>query len=121
MSLIAQPSKADEISVYPIPVIESEILQVTLQPELPYSVLSNCYNYLTYRLGNVPPTKTILNNLTESGNIGVLYYPRQGLYHYVVVESVVGDQVTFTETNFHGHTKSTRVLAASAFLGFYSL
>ncbi len=124
LTAIAQPSKEGEISVYPLPPIEEitePILEPVLKPELPYSILSNCWAYVKYIYPDTPSTATIRASLGASGEIGVLYYASSGLWHYVVVESVDGDQVTFSETNFNGHTKSTRTLPSAAFAGFYDL
>ena len=68
-----------------------------------------------------PNTATVRSNLSDAGEIGVLYYADTGLYHYVVVEEVSGDLVTFSETNYYGHTKSPRTLPSADFLGFYKL
>ena len=73
------------------------------------------------RYPDTPSTKTILSNLTDEGEIGVLYYPRQGLYHYVVVEKVDGTTIYFSETNYKKGTYSERALDVSEFVGFYKL
>lgn len=124
ITVIAQPSQEGEISVYPLPIIEEitePILEPVLKPELPYSILSNCWAYVKHIYPSTPGTATIRANLGESGEIGVLYYASSGLWHYVVVESIDGDMVTFTETNYNGDTKSTRTLPSAAFVGFYDL
>lgn len=124
-TVIAEPKKEGEISVYlipeiepiPEPVLEKPILK--LEPNDP--ILSNCWAYVKTIYPGTPSTATIRGNLSDSGEIGVLFYPESGLWHYVVVESVEGEMVTFSETNFRGHTKSTRTLHSSAFVGFYDL
>ena len=87
---------------------------------MPYSVLSNCYTYVLSRYPALPTTAGILANLTNDGEIGVLFYPKSGLYHFVVVESE-GEVVTFSETNYYGDTWSERTLPRSTFVGFYKL
>lgn len=95
----------------------------TIEPlkELPYYIRSNCYNYIKYRTGYNEGTAKIHANLTTEGEIGVLYYPKSNLWHYVVIESMSSPTVTFSETNFKGQTKSTRSLPKSAFIGFFKL
>lgn len=92
-----------------------------VEPGLPYSILSNCWAYVKYVYSETPSTATMLANLSDDGEIGVLYYASSNLYHYVVIESRADGLVTFTETNFKGHTKSTRTLSSAEFVGFYKL
>ena len=87
--------------------------------ELPYSVLSNCYQYIVWRFGNVPPTAVIKSHLGDTGEIG--FMRSNGYDHYVVIEEDRGDTLLISDTNFYGHTKSTRVIKRSALTGFYSL
>lgn len=94
---------------------------VYIQKRMPTnSVLSNCWLYVKSRFPSLPPTKTILANLSDKGEVGVLYYPSSNLYHYVVVEDF-GETVTFSETNFAGHKKTIRELPRTAFVGFYDI
>lgn len=122
---IAQPKLEGEIQLYRIPQIESipepVLKEVILKPTIANSILSNCWEYVKAVYPHTPPTASIRANLGPTGEIGVLYYADSGLWHYVVVENVSGDMVTFSETNFHGHTKSTRTLPSAAFVGFYDL
>ena len=125
MTAIAQPKQDGEMSVYPIPTIDpipEPVLEIPkLKPAPADPILSNCWAYVKTIYPDTPSTATIRANLGASGEIGVLYYADSGLWHYVVVESVNGDQVTFSETNYRGHTKSTRTLPRADFAGFYKL
>lgn len=87
--------------------------------ELPLSIRSNCYNYVVYRLGNIPPTAVIKANLTTHGQIG--YMVSNGIDHYVVVEEDYGDTLLISDTNFGQQQKSTRIILRSAFVGFFQL
>jgi len=122
---IAQPSSEGEFFVFPIPLIEPipepEFKALKRKPELSYSILMNCWAYVKSVYPGTPGTSRMLSNVSDSGEVGILYYPKSDLYHYVVVESIDGDQVTFSETNYNGHTKSTRTLPSAAFVGFYKL
>lgn len=91
-----------------------------MRAEIASGVLSNCYAYVRNIYPSLPNTAHILTHLSEVGEVGVLYYPKSGLYHYVVVE-VDGDVVTFSETNYHENTFSRRSLPRSAFVAFYKL
>lgn len=96
--------------------------------ELPYYVLSNCFEWLVYNFGTVPDTTTIRANLGSTGEIGVLYYPDciydnsvPGCYHYVRVLKNDGVTVLFDETHMFGNKKTTRALPIGDFEGFYKL
>jgi hypothetical protein len=89
------------------------------EPELPYSILSNCYAYVKHIYPETPNTATILANLGASGEIAVFYYPESNLYHYAVVESM--EPFVVTDTNYGSKTKKTRSESGLRLLGFYKL
>jgi hypothetical protein len=117
---IAQPNQWDDISVYPLPELD-ETIEVPIKAELPAYIRFNCWAYVKHIYPQTPPTKQILANLGDTGEIGVLYYSKQGLYHYVVVIDRTDDLITFKETNYKAGTYSERSLPVSEFEGFYSL
>ena len=79
----------------------------------------NCYLYVKYRFGNIPETKVIKANLSDSGEIG--YMISNSYEHYVVVEEDYGDTLLISDTNFFGDTLSTRIIKRSDVIGFYKL
>lgn len=117
---IAQPKPKSE--PYVAPVVEEPVIEEIIpEPVLSYDILSNCYTYVKSVYPEAPNTATIRANLTDAGEIGVFYYASSNLWHYVVVESVEGDMVTFSETNYQGNIKSTRTMPSASFVGFYNL
>ena len=92
---------------------------VAPEPELPFSILSNCYAYVQYVYPQLPSTQIILKNLGASGEVAVFYSPEINLYHYAVVESI--EPFVVTDTNFGSHTKQTRSETGFRLLGFYKL
>jgi len=123
ITAIAEPNNDKKLyELASIKQIQAPTYPILKSPvELTSAVLSNCYLYVKTIYPSTPSTKTILANLGESGEVGVLYYASSDLYHYVVVEKVEEGQVTFTETNFNGHKKSARTLPSASFVGFYKL
>ena len=91
----------------------------TPPPELPFSILSNCYSYVKSVYPQLPPTATILANLGAAGEVAVFYYPESDLYHYAVVESI--EPFVVTDTNFGSQTKKTRPESSLRLIGFYKL
>lgn len=119
--VIAQPSKAGDISVYwvydhPVQYIEPE---PEPEPELPLEILSNCWKYVKHIYPNTPNTATMRANLSDSGEIAIFYYPNSDLYHYAVVESM--NPFIITDTNFSGYKKETRQESDLRLIGFYDL
>jgi len=92
---------------------------VELPRPIPNYVLSNCWAWVQYRLGYVPPTAVIKANLTSQGDIG--YMTSNGIDHYVVIEEDRGDTLLISETNWGGHKKTTRVISRDSLEGFYAL
>lgn len=105
------------MGVYYVPVEYSR----PIQEKLRYNLLSNCYAYVKEIYPSLPSTQIILSNLGKIGEVGVLYYPNQKLYHYVKIEDEKGDMVYISETHMYGNTKTTRWLPKSTFIGFYSI
>ena len=87
--------------------------------ELPYSIRSNCWNYVRSVYPQTPSTNTVKANLSTEGEIGYLLYG--AIEHYVVVTHDDGVNVTFSETHFYGDTYSVRTLPKSRFSGFFNL
>ena len=87
------------------------------------SILCNCYAYVRQTFTNLPHTKTILNNLSDSGDVAVFYYPSVDLHHYAVVTAESEDSLTISETNFKSCTKTERTFSRdhSSLIGFYSV
>jgi hypothetical protein len=96
---------------------DTPILQV--KKLLPFSVLSNCYAYVKHVYPSLPPTKTILANLSSSGEVAIFYFPDSNLYHYAVVEIV--NPLVVTDTNYQGHKKTTREDSGERLIGFYKI
>ena len=117
LNAIAQPSKAGDVSVYWV--YDQPVQYIEPEPELPFYILSNCWEYVRYVYPDLPNTATILSNLGASGEVAVFYYPGPDLYHYAVVESV--EPFVVTDTNFSGNKKETRNETSLRFIGFYDL
>jgi len=100
-------------------VYDQPVQYIEPEPELPFYILSNCWEYVRYVYPDLPNTATILSNLGASGEVAVFYYPDSDLYHYAVVESV--EPFIITDTNFSGHKKETREVTSLRFIGFYDL
>jgi len=102
------------------PIIE-EVKEEVIAPSI--SVLCNCYAYVKQTFTDLPRTKTILNNLSESGEVAVFYYPSSGVHHYAVVTHESEDSLTISETNFKTCKKTERTISKdySRLLGFYSV
>ena len=121
ITTIAEPKPKSEYPTLVQEIVEPVVEEVKPKPMLSYDILSNCYAYVKSVYPNTPGTVHIQANLSDSGEIGVFYYASSGLWHYVVVESVDGDMITFSETNYQGHKKSTRTMPRASFVGFYDL
>ena len=87
------------------------------------SILCNCYAYVRHTFTDLPNTKTILNNLSNSGDVAVFYYPSSGVHHYAVVTHESEDSLTISETNFKTCKKTERTISKDyiRLLGFYSV
>ena len=117
LNAIAQPSQAGDVSVYWV--YDQPVQYIEPEPELPFYILSNCWEYVRYVYPDLPNTATILSNLGASGEVAVFYYPGPDLYHYAVVESV--EPFVVTDTNYSGNKKETRNETSLRFIGFYDL
>lgn len=79
--------------------------------EEPFSdqVLCNCYRFVD-SVVDLPHSSVVRNNLEDSGNVAVFYYPESGLFHYAFVVNRDGDSVMIAETNYHRCQYSQRVI-----------
>lgn len=84
------------------------------------SALCNCFKFVD-SVVELPHSSVILNNLEDSGNVAVFYYPRSGLYHYAFVIHSDEDSVMIAETNYRHCQYTQRVIGMDYpnLLGFY--
>ena len=85
------------------------------------SLLCNCYRYVD-SVVDLPHSSVVKNNLGDSGNVAVFYYPESGLYHYALVLDKDESSVTISETNFRRCQYTQRVIGTEYpyLLGFYN-
>lgn len=85
------------------------------------AVLCNCYAYVD-SVVDLPPSQVVRNNLEESGDVAVFYYPESGLYHYAIVLDSSLEYITVAETNYK-HCKFTKRVIRTDYnylIGFYN-
>ena len=84
------------------------------------SALCNCYKFVD-SVVDLPHSSVILNNIGDSGNVAVFYYPRSGLYHYAFVINNDDGSVMIAETNYRHCQYTQRVIRMDYpnLIGFY--
>lgn len=84
------------------------------------SALCNCYKFVD-SVVDLPHSSVVLNNLEDSGNVAVFYYPKSGLYHYAFVINNDDGSVMIAETNYRHCKYSQRVIGTDYpnLIGFY--
>lgn len=72
---------------------------------------------------DLPPTKTILNNLSDAGSVVVFYYYETGLYHYAKVMAESEDYLLIHEANFKHCQEGMRMVRRTDphILGFFHI
>lgn len=104
---IAEPGH-NEMGVYYVPVPYDHPVKPK-PPELPYSIRSNCYAYVEYRLGDLPSMADVQATAhPQHGNVAVFNY--HGIPHVAVVEEFDATTFSVTESNFKGDFVSHRVV-----------
>lgn len=127
---VLQVSTSSDIqSMYDIQKVYQDIKEstVALSPTEKYeepntnTVLCNCYRYVD-SVVDLPHSSVIRNNLEDSGNVAVFYYPKSGLYHYAYVVAVDDNSLTISETNYRHCNYTERVISMEYpyLLGFYN-
>lgn len=64
---------------------------------------SNCWSYITERIGQRIPAKELIANITpipQVGSIAVMRYEKQGLNHFGFVEVITDSHILISETNY---------------------